>query len=192
MRVFITVAADIEVDGNPTPHPTDLQLQESASEAIEDAVKHFQGEGFRHTLENITGINIGAVQPFNTDAATSLWRCPECHREVRLTFAEMADIGNPICGSPECEDPDGEMELVTASPSPPMNPGSNPSPAAPVMIVTLVRGGVLQSVHASLPATLCHFDADVFEGNEHDDDGRTREEFDVALDAAQKGLHPVW
>ena len=63
--------------------------------------------------------------------------------------------------------------------------------ASPVTIVTLVRGGVLQSVHASQPATLCHFDADGFENDAHDDHGRTREEFDGALEAAQKGLYPV-
>jgi len=64
--------------------------------------------------------------------------------------------------------------------------------AQAITIVTLVRGGVLQSIHASGPATVFHFDADGFESDEHDDHGRTRDEFDAALDAAQKGLHPVW
>jgi hypothetical protein len=60
MEVQILVTLDI--DGVPTPCPTDQQLQESAREAIENAVQYFQGEGFRHTLQDITGIEIQEVE----------------------------------------------------------------------------------------------------------------------------------
>ncbi|MEI8198047.1 MAG: hypothetical protein WCI73_19305 [Phycisphaerae bacterium] len=50
-------------------------------------------------------------------ATTSLWRCPECHKEVKMTFAAIADVGTPICGTTECSNEGEEMELVGETPS---------------------------------------------------------------------------
>lgn len=30
--------------------------------------------------------------------ARSVWKCPTCGDEVRLTFAELANAGDPMCG----------------------------------------------------------------------------------------------
>ena len=47
----------------------------------------------------------------------SIWKCPKCISAAAITFAEMADIGTPLCNNEECENRDGELTLVDTIPS---------------------------------------------------------------------------
>jgi hypothetical protein len=43
--------------------------------------------------------------------ARSVWKCPTCGSKVRLTFAELADVGYPLCGD-GCKHPTRELVEV--------------------------------------------------------------------------------
>lgn len=43
----------------------------------------------------------------------SIWKCPKCSSAAAITFAEMADIGTPLCNNEECENRDGELMVDT-------------------------------------------------------------------------------
>ena len=47
----------------------------------------------------------------------SIWKCDKCSSAAAITFAEMAEIGTPLCNNEECENHDGELTLVDTIPS---------------------------------------------------------------------------
>lgn len=113
MKVQVLVTLDIARSAAADkPLPADDVVRASALQAVRNALSHTEDNGFSHDLEHQTYVTIESVQPYDLNAVTSLWRCTECNHEVRLTFSQIADIGNPICGQPGCDNEDAEMELV--------------------------------------------------------------------------------
>ena len=69
----------------------------------------------RDDLEQVLG-GLAAALDLPTEVLDAeparTWRCSGCGRTVRLTQDDLADIGNPICGEPDCPNEDEEMELL--------------------------------------------------------------------------------
>jgi len=43
------------------------------------------------------------------DKVIGRWSCPECEKEIDVSYTNIADVGNPVCS-----DCDSEMELVNS------------------------------------------------------------------------------
>jgi len=116
MQVRILVTLDIglldeDISPDPTPgDPLESRMQDAALEAIKGALQVGENNGFNHDMDTITGIEITSVE--RAGPPTALWKCSGCGREVRLSFSELANIGNPICGAPGCGACNDEMEFV--------------------------------------------------------------------------------
>jgi len=57
------------------------------------------------------------------------WKCVCCGRRVQVSYEDLLEIGTPIC----C---DRDMDML---------------PRRPAQIIIQVQGGVVQSIHASVP-----------------------------------------
>ena len=57
------------------------------------------------------------------------WKCKRCGRKTQVSYDDVLEIGTPIC----C---DSDMDML---------------PCKPAQIIIQVKGGVVQSIHASVP-----------------------------------------
>lgn len=61
------------------------------------------------------------------------WRCAECGKEVVLSYEELADSGNPICGEAGCLREGDEMDMMDTRPV--------------VKVIVSMFGGTIDSVY---------------------------------------------
>ena len=116
MQVRILVTLDIglldeDISPDPTPgDPLESRMQDAALEAIKGRSRSAK------TMASITTWTPSPASrslPLNVPARPPRsWKCCGCGREVRLSFSELANIGNPICGAPGCNACNDEMEFV--------------------------------------------------------------------------------
>jgi hypothetical protein len=116
IRILITLETDLtddEISPDPSPgQPPETWVQDEALDAVRQALEPQKGTGLIHGPQGLVKIKlISAELSAPPDPLTSLWKCSGCCREVRLSFGQMAEIGNPICGAPGCDASDQEMEL---------------------------------------------------------------------------------
>ena len=112
MQVQILVILDITKAGTEKLPPR-REVLASALQAVRNTLENGEGNGFEHDLACQTFIHIQSVQPFSADTVKSRWRCSKCQHEVSLTFSQLAESGNPICGEPGCKNEGDEMDLIT-------------------------------------------------------------------------------
>ncbi len=117
IRILITLETDLaddEISPDPSPgEAPDTWVQDQVLDVVRQALGPQQGTSLIHNPQGLVQIRLVSVEHFaHSELPTALWRCSGCRREVQLSFSQMAEIGNPICGAPGCRACDQEMELM--------------------------------------------------------------------------------